>query len=182
MGNLGLQDRTCLPTSLLHIQLILSMAQNVLHSGGSKGISAHSEVIRRRLLCEFDQHGFLCALVGLHVRIAYHGVSPRRWGESAGAISAALHMLTNGGDTEGLLRGAFMLSGSPIPVGDITDGQGDYDTLVAQTGCSGAADTLQCLREVSFDTLKAAVDKTPNFFSPEVCHALQRLSWYCSYH
>ena len=124
-----------------------------------------------------------CVLVWvcMCVSLTYRGVS-RRWGDSAGAISAALHMITNGGDTEGLFRGAFMHSGSPIPVGDITDGQHDYDTLVAETGCSGAADTLQCLREVPFDTLKAAVDKFPNLFSPEVCHALQRLSWYCSYH
>lgn len=37
------------------------------------------------------------------------------WGESAGAISASLHLLTNGGDNEGLFRGAIMQSGGPIP-------------------------------------------------------------------
>ncbi|EJF60948.1 carotenoid ester lipase precursor [Dichomitus squalens LYAD-421 SS1] len=95
------------------------------------------------------------------------------WGESAGAISAALHLVTNGGDTEGLFRGAFMESGSPIPVGDITHGQGDYDGIVAATGCSGASDTLQCLREVDFDTLKAAVDNTPGIFS----YQSLRLAW-----
>jgi carboxylesterase type B len=42
------------------------------------------------------------------------------WGQSAGAISVSLQMLTNGGNTEGLFRAAFMQSGSPIPVGDIT--------------------------------------------------------------
>ena len=41
-------------------------------------------------------------------------------------------MLTNGGDTEGLFRGAFMESGSPIPTGDITHGQKDYDAIVSQ--------------------------------------------------
>jgi carboxylesterase type B len=40
-------------------------------------------------------------------------------GESAGAISVALHMLVNNGDQEGLFRGAIMQSGGPIPVGDI---------------------------------------------------------------
>lgn len=48
------------------------------------------------------------------------------WGESSGAISVALQMVTNGGDTEGLFRAAFMQSGSPsspVPVGSITDGQ-----------------------------------------------------------
>ena len=46
-----------------------------------------------------------------------------RWGESAGAISVALQMVANGGNTEGLFRAAFMESGFPIPVGDITNGQ-----------------------------------------------------------
>ncbi|KAI0787378.1 carotenoid ester lipase precursor [Fomes fomentarius] len=95
------------------------------------------------------------------------------WGESAGAISIALHMITNGGNTEGLFRGAFMQSGSPIPTGDLSDGQADYDKLVSQTGCSGAADTLQCLREVPFDKLKQAVDNSPGIFS----YQSPRLPW-----
>lgn len=96
----------------------------------------------------------------------------RRWGESAGAISVAMHLLTNGGNTEGLFRGAFMQSGSPIPSGPITDGQADYDGLVAATGCSGASDTLQCLREVEYDKLKAAVNATPSIFSYQVMTTL----------
>ncbi|KAI0655443.1 carotenoid ester lipase precursor [Cubamyces menziesii] len=95
------------------------------------------------------------------------------WGESAGAISVAMHMLANGGNTEGLFRGAFMESGSPIPTGDITHGQSDYDKLVAETGCTGAADTLQCLREVPYDTIKKAADASPNIFSPQSL----RLAW-----
>lgn len=87
------------------------------------------------------------------------------WGESAGATSAALHMVTNGGDTEGLFRGAFMQSGSPIPVGDITHGQQFYDALVSDTGCAGSSDTLQCLREVPFNQLKAAVNESPGIFA-----------------
>ena len=61
-----------------------------------------------------------------------------------------------------------MQSGSPIPVGDIEHGQSDYDKLVSETGCSGASDTLQCLREVPYATLKAAVDQSAGFFSPQV--------------
>ena len=90
------------------------------------------------------------------------------WGESAGAISVALQMLTNGGNTEGLFRGAFMQSGSPVPVGDISHGQNDYNAIVQATGGSSAADTLQCLREVPYATLKKAVDSTPGIFSPQV--------------
>lgn len=44
------------------------------------------------------------------------------WGESAGSISVALQMLTNGGNPEGLFRGAFMQSGSPTSI-DIGDGK-----------------------------------------------------------
>ena len=90
-------------------------------------------------------------------------------------MSVALHMLTNGGNTDGLFRGAFMQSGAPIPVGDITHGQAHYDALVAQTKCSLAKDTLHCLRHVPFETLQAAVDKSPGIFSyqasafPECC-------------
>ncbi|CDO72193.1 hypothetical protein BN946_scf184970.g45 [Trametes cinnabarina] len=94
-------------------------------------------------------------------------------GRERGAISVALHLITNGGNSEGLFRGAFMQSGSPIPVGDITHGQADYDTLVSETGCSGAADTLQCLRQVPYDKLKKAVDASPGIFSPNSL----RLTW-----
>lgn len=44
----------------------------------------------------------------------------------------------------------------------------DYDQIVAQTGCSGASDTLECLRTVPFAQLKAAQDATPFIFSYQV--------------
>jgi acetylcholinesterase len=90
------------------------------------------------------------------------------WGESAGAISVALHMVANHGNTEGLFRGGFMQSGSPIPVGDITHGQKYYNTLVADTGCSGTEDTLDCLRTVPYDKLKASLNKSPGIFAYQV--------------
>ena len=61
-----------------------------------------------------------------------------------------------------------MQSGAPIPVGDTTNGQEFYDDLVNATGCTSAADTLQCLREVPFETLMDAVNNTPNIFGPRV--------------
>ena len=51
-------------------------------------------------------------------------------------------LLTNGGNNEGLFRAAFMESGSPLPVGDITEGQRYYDFLVSQAGCERAGDIL----------------------------------------
>ncbi|KAI1788850.1 alpha/beta-hydrolase [Ganoderma leucocontextum] len=80
------------------------------------------------------------------------------WGESAGAESVSVQMVTNSGDPEGLFRGAFMQSGSPVPTGDIVLGQEAYDAVVSKTGCSGAADTLQCLRGAPFSALKSAFD------------------------
>jgi carboxylesterase type B len=87
------------------------------------------------------------------------------WGQSAGAISVALHMLTNNGDNEGLFRAGFMQSGSPIPVGDISHGQKYYDALVQETGCSSSTDTLDCLRGVPFDQLSSAIETSPGLFS-----------------
>lgn len=45
------------------------------------------------------------------------------WGESAGAVSVATHMIIYDGDTQGLFRAAYMQSGSPVPVGPIEGGQ-----------------------------------------------------------
>lgn len=44
-----------------------------------------------------------CAWIG-----EYSDTRPYSWSESAGAISVALQMLTNGGDTEGLFRAGYM--------------------------------------------------------------------------
>jgi len=80
-------------------------------------------------------------------------------------------MLSNGGNTEGLFRAAFMQSGSPIPVGDITNGQGSYDKLVQDADCSSASDTLDCLRKLPYDELKGAMDQSASIFSYQVNHA-----------
>lgn len=61
-----------------------------------------------------------------------------------------------------------MQSGSPIPVGDISHGQVFYNQIVNATGCAGASDTLDCLREVPYQELKDAINDTPGIFSYEV--------------
>ena len=77
-------------------------------------------------------------------------------------------MLTNGGDQEGLFRGAYMESGTICPMGDMEGAQQYYDDFVAAVGCADAPDTLACLRYASFDELKAAMDASPTFFSYQV--------------
>ncbi|GJE92632.1 carotenoid ester lipase precursor [Phanerochaete sordida] len=84
------------------------------------------------------------------------------WGQSAGSTSVSLQLLANGGNNEGLFRGAIMGSGFPLPVGDIIKGQPFYDILVNETGCQGTPDTLQCLREVPFEAIVKAVNDTPS--------------------
>ena len=77
-------------------------------------------------------------------------------------------MLANGGNTEGLFRAAFMQSGSPTPVGDITHGQRYYDTVVDEVGCSTASDSLVCLRTVDYAALHRAMDNSPGIYSYQV--------------
>jgi hypothetical protein len=54
----------------------------------------------------------------------------------------------------------------------------DYDALVARTNCSSAPDTLECLRGLPYDTLKAAQDASPFFLSYEVRCASFRFSFF----
>ncbi|KAL4976588.1 Alpha/Beta hydrolase protein [Aspergillus desertorum] len=77
------------------------------------------------------------------------------WGESAGAYSVGAHLVANDGDNEGLFRAAIMESGNAVgPPWNGTDWhQPMYDRIVDAAGCSTSSDTLQCLREVPFDTL-----------------------------
>lgn len=70
-------------------------------------------------------------------------------------------MLANDGNNEGLFRAAFMQSGSPIPVADITNGQQYYDAISKQTGCSKKSDTLACLKALPLFILQDAVNKSP---------------------
>ncbi|KAJ7238724.1 carotenoid ester lipase precursor [Mycena rebaudengoi] len=108
------------------------------------------------------------AMIWVKQNIASFGGNPAKvtiWGGSAGSVSVALHMVTNGGDAEGLFRGAAMESGSVIPTQDITAGQPYYDSIVDQTGCANSSDTLACLRTVPYQTLLDAVNHTPSVFS-----------------
>lgn len=89
------------------------------------------------------------------------------WGESAGAISVWDQMALYGGDAnykgKPLFRGAIMNSGSLVPADpvDCPKGQAVYDAVVDHAGCSGSSDTLNCLREVDYNTFLSAVNSVP---------------------
>ena len=90
----------------------------------------------------------------------------------------ALQMVTNGGNTEGLFRGAIMSAGSPPPTGHIADHQSTYDAVVQEVGCASAVDTLECLRHVSADTLLAAAASQPFIFDYPVSYEMESHTLY----
>ncbi|KAL4889553.1 Alpha/Beta hydrolase protein [Aspergillus ambiguus] len=75
------------------------------------------------------------------------------WGESAGAYSVGAHLVANGGDNEGLFRAAIMESGNAVgpPWNGTAWHQPMYDRIVNKTGCTSAADTLECLRNTPYE-------------------------------
>ncbi|KAI3392412.1 hypothetical protein diail_5739 [Diaporthe ilicicola] len=91
------------------------------------------------------------------------------WGESAGAISVFDQMALYGGDNnyngKPLFRGAIMDSGSIVPADpvDCPKGQLVYDTVVETGGCSGASDTLACLRALPYEKFLDAANSVPGF-------------------
>ena len=114
----------------------------------------------------------------------------KRWGESAGAISISLHMVasppqeptTTKAQAQNLYRATFMQSGSPLSLGDLTNGQRFYDDLVIETGCSGSVvdDTLACLRCVPYERIRAVFDRSPGFLDYEVSF-VSRSHWFPSF-
>lgn len=93
------------------------------------------------------------------------------WGESAGAMSVMSQMLLYGGDAKyrgkPLFRGAIMDSGTVAPADPVDSRQAQfvYDAVVQETGCSGAADTLTCLREAPYANYLHATRTLPTLFS-----------------
>ena len=59
----------------------------------------------------------------------------------------------------------FFFSVSPPSLPDITAQQPLFDQIVADTGCTGSADLIACLRTIPLDTLVTAVNKVPTILS-----------------
>ncbi|CAG7979534.1 unnamed protein product [Penicillium olsonii] len=89
------------------------------------------------------------------------------WGESAGAYSVGIHLVTNGGDNEGLFRAAIMDSGNAVgpPYNDTEWHQPMYDRIVERAGCTGSSDTLKCLRELPYEEIYSAAYEGLEWFA-----------------
>ncbi|KAA8644904.1 hypothetical protein EYZ11_010996 [Aspergillus tanneri] len=93
------------------------------------------------------------------------------WGESAGSISVFDQMLLYGGNIDykdkALFHGAIMNSGSVVPADPVdgSKGQAVYDQVVNSAGCGGAADTLECLRQLDYTDFLNAANSVPGFLS-----------------
>ncbi|KAJ5341559.1 hypothetical protein N7541_010683 [Penicillium brevicompactum] len=89
------------------------------------------------------------------------------WGESAGAYSVGIHLVTNNGNNEGLFRAAIMDSGNAIgpPYNGTEWHQPMYDRIVERAGCTESSNTLQCLRELPYTTLYNAAYEGLEWFA-----------------
>jgi acetylcholinesterase len=90
-----------------------------------------------------------------------------RWGESAGSMSILAHITAYGGRNDNLFRGVVMNSGYTQPIISADEAQGSYDQLVANTNCSSSAhhSSLECLRELPYNTLMSAIGTTASVIS-----------------
>ena len=104
------------PSACLSLHIDVSVLfQNVWRSNGSTTTSLPSAETRSELSCK--------SVYAHKTEAGLTLIVPRRWGQSAGAISASLQMLAYNGSSQNLFHGAFLQSGAPLPLGSILNGQ-----------------------------------------------------------
>lgn len=82
------------------------------------------------------------------------------WGESTGAGSIGAQLIAYGGRNDNLFRAAIVERGDPIQLLPMSPNQAAFYLLTQETGCSSAADKLQCLRELPFAKLNQILNTT----------------------
>jgi len=98
------------------------------------------------------------AMQWVNKHISAFGGDPTKvtiWGESAGAYSVGDHIAAYNGDNDGLFRAAILESGGAVgaPLNGTDWYQRMYDNLTESVGCADAENTLQCLRNVPYETI-----------------------------
>lgn len=96
------------------------------------------------------------------------------FGESAGSLATATHLVLNDGDPEGLFSSAIMASGAIMKLKDYHYGQEVFDFIADHAGCGSASDKVNCLRKADYKDLYNAVQQQPPFMSYEST----KVPWY----
>ncbi|KAL7928996.1 Alpha/Beta hydrolase protein [Trichoderma chlorosporum] len=123
---------------------------------GIFGFIASSEILANGVANAglYDQQA---ALQWVQQHIAQFGGDPTRvviHGQSAGAESASLQLISFGGKNQGLFAGAMFESLPEITQPKVSEIQFQYDALVSNAGCSSSSDSLSCLRGLSTTDLQ----------------------------
>ncbi|CAK7207917.1 hypothetical protein SEUCBS139899_010732 [Sporothrix eucalyptigena] len=123
-------------------------------------------------------HDQRLALRWVHENIAAFGGAPEKvviWGESSGAESVSAHTFAYNGRDDGLFRGVIGESGFggfiaryPGNLNATVAQQTAYDNLVHNTSCASStlSDSLDCLRQLSFQEINATLAKNSGPWSP----------------
>ena len=117
-----------------------------------------------------NEMGVSVAMQWVQKYIRQFGGDPSRvtlFGESAGSLAIATHMVLNDGDTEGLFSSAIMASGSIMKLKDYRHAQKVFDFMADNSGCGSASDKVDCLRKASYNHIYNAVQRLPTFLSYE---------------